>query len=90
MGFYIDPPNMSKEEWLRFNATPLDDPFGDIPEGTHRVCLVYNGGFTAAGICYNDGERDAFAHPDDRRKEWFVVEDERLIRVCPSVEGRLK
>lgn len=75
MGFYINPKDMTKEEFLRKHGTRL----ASVPE-RHRstndvlVCLVDNGAFTAAGICYSQSERDAFAYPDDTRpKQWWSV-----------------
>lgn len=95
MGYYINPKDMSKEEWLRKHAIlqTNGDPgvlFRTIRPDQHMVCMVDNGGFTAAGIAYNQGEYNAFNYPNDERtKTWFVVQDKKLIEVCPGVERAL-
>lgn len=86
MGYYINPVDMSKEAWLDLYGERLDDP----PEtstapGYHYVCVVDNGPFTAAGICYNDREQEAFSDPGDiRPKQWYSVPDAALCDVCPN------
>ncbi len=74
MGYYINPPNETKEEWLNDNGMEVTDPSWDaLPnfrptefqddDGVY-VCLVDNGPFTAAGICYNEAEFNEFRAPD--------------------------
>ena len=82
MGDYINPRDCTKEEWLAKYGTLI------TPEAaTHHaagsnvvVCLVDNGDFSAAGIAYDDRERDAFAHPDGRAKMWYLVSRELLVQ----------
>lgn len=79
MSYYINPPDCTKEEFLEANATWRATGFDPHKQGDDvLVCLVDNGMFTAAGICYSDGERQAFAHPDGRYKIWFYVPLEKL------------
>lgn len=81
MGYYINPPDMSKEQFLEVHGKPLPDPAGfDFATDNLPVCLVDNIalGFTAAGICYNARERDVFISPDGRPKKWFTVSRELL------------
>lgn len=87
MGFYINPSNMTKEEWLRLNGemiSPLTaraHPAGDKVV----VCLVDNGPFTAAGIAYDDRERDEFCRPDSgsqRRRQFFLVPRDVAREYC--------
>ncbi len=62
MGYYVDPPTGTKEEWLDFHGVevmPGDLSWGHSPD-TVLVCLVDNGPFTAAGICYNEAEFNEF------------------------------
>lgn len=92
MGRYINPKILTKEEWLHTHGTPVRAaPLSAIAEnGCLPVCLVDNGPFTAAGICYNDRELKAFQSPDDwRLKEWYMVPVERLLEVCPELADRL-
>lgn len=81
MGYYINPIGMSKEEWLLINGEHIhwsDALIVDMTEYT-PVCLVDNGGFTAAAICYNVEEADRFLNPNDTRpKMWFLVETAKL------------
>lgn len=90
MGYYINPPSTSKENWLTLHARFMLSPttrsieYEDRP-GEHWVCLVDNGSFTAGGIAYNKGEFDAFNQPDGRTKLWFSVPDRDLLEICPHV-----
>lgn len=87
MGLYINPENMTKEQWLKENymemllAAPPRLPF-DFPKTVH-VCLVDNGPFTAAGVIFSQRELEAFSYPsDNRRKIWFLVPYEKIEAVC--------
>lgn len=81
MGRYLNPNDMSKEDWLETNARPLSS----IPtthtclyEGEpHTVAvLIQNGGFTACGLAYSQAELDAFSHvTDPRPKQFWLVPD---------------
>ena len=79
MGYYINPPDSSKEEWLAQHGTPISSSEAAtfIFDGECLpVCLVNNGAFTAAGIAYDPRERDAFIRPDygkQRPRRWFKV-----------------
>lgn len=84
MGYYINPPDMTKEEFLEKHGTETDDPRFDSE--TFPVCLVNNGPFTAAGIAYDAKERDAFLRPDGRPKKWYQVPREALLPYCPRLE----
>lgn len=105
MGFYINPPNdETKEAWLSAHGTELtDDPTWEAlvnltginppdDDGVY-VCLVDNGAFRAAGICFSEAEFDAFRAPDrgqQRPRTWYVVPRDKIIEVCPKVEGVLR
>lgn len=81
MGYYINPQHTSKEQWLNDYGLEVTDPTWDLlatsfpgtehsPEGRGvYVCLVDNGPFTAAGICYNEQEFDAFNAVDTTHEE---------------------
>ncbi len=79
MGYYIDPPNQSKESFLnqhgrRVNITDLKITDTELP-----VVLVNNFAFTAAGIAYDEKELKEFLDPDDYRpKMYFMVPREAL------------
>lgn len=84
MGMYINPTDGStKEKWLLKHGRQvmLDEARekADFNSGPLPVCLVDNGPFTAAGICYDARELEAFTSPTDYRpKYWFLVDKELL------------
>ena len=89
MGYYIDPEDKSKEQWLQENATACSRPEANEADFTRcfPVVLVDNGIFTAAGICYSRREYEAFTDPEDHRpKKFFVADRERLLPFCPALK----
>jgi len=84
MGCYINPTNgQTKEQWL---AEHSDGPSttgkaGIIVNDYYPVCLVDNGAFTAAAVCYNNREIETFKRDDGRRKAWFQVHKDDLYTV---------
>ena len=55
-----------------------------------RYGVVFqNPAFSAAGIAYDTGEAEQFAHPDGRPKRWYAVPKAKLIEIEPSVEKAL-
>ena len=85
MGYYINPPDRSKEDWLKENAKQLPvaaiDSIESVGEGNLPVCLIDNGPFTAAAIAYSNKELEYFNQPDSRRKIWFSAPIEGLEKV---------
>ena len=75
MGYYINPPDCTKEMWLETYGQRISEAEAKAHSAGDRlvVCLVDNGPFTAAGIAFDDRERDAFARPDARAKYWYIV-----------------
>ncbi len=71
MGYYIEvPENKGKAEQLvaLHGATILKQrpaTFEDIPEGQALICIMDNGPFEAAALCYSSEELDAFDAQDD-------------------------
>jgi hypothetical protein len=80
MGCYINPRNQTKEEFLREHGEPTSTPC-EVTETHLPVVLVNNGPFTAAGVAYDNREREAFLYPDPRPKQWFRVSREELRKV---------
>ncbi len=86
MGKYINPRDCSKEQWLNANGKILTDEAAvafQFTGETLPVCWVNNGVFTAAGIAYDERERDEFAigftrGTDYREHVWFEVEKSLL------------
>jgi hypothetical protein len=82
MGMYINPRDMSKEEWLVKNGMLIPTPdVHRFEDDDVAVCLVDNGDFSAAGIAYSERELAAFKFPDPRLKMWFAVPISKLIEV---------
>lgn len=87
MGYYIDPKDGTKESWLHENGKLIKN--SEVKEHNAGdqvlVCLVDNGFFTAAGIAYDNRERDAFLIPDPRPKQWYLVDRDLLKQFCPKL-----
>lgn len=85
MGYYINPSNKSKEDWLAENAKRLPvsiiESIESVGEGNLPVCLIDNGPFTAAAIAYSNQELEEFKESDGRRKIWFSAPIEGLEKV---------
>lgn len=76
MGYYINPSDQSKEDFLKIHGKPLSSAPTDYDfSGLYLpVCLVDNGWMTAAGIVPHSRELEAFTNRDDNRpKRWFEV-----------------
>jgi len=85
MGLYINPSNESKEDFLKREGTtaPLGLKWQDIPSDQTAVVLIFNPMFTAAGVCYCEGELKAFTHPSDMRPRIvYLVPTAKVIEVC--------
>lgn len=71
MGYYVEvPENKGKARQLAVlhGATILaqrPEAFEDVPDGQALICVVDNGPFEAAALCYSAAEFEAFARPDD-------------------------
>lgn len=81
MGIYINPRDMSKEAWLAVHGIPVSMPRAHREDDMVAVCLVDNFAFTAAGVCFSQREFEAFAYPDGRPREWFMVPIADLIEL---------
>lgn len=92
MGAYINSGNMSKEDWLILHGVYFSYLFewSSVKKEYLPVCLVNNGAFTAAGICYSEKEFIAFGRSDERPKKWFLVLISDLLKVSPELPGYLK
>lgn len=75
MGYYINrdskgnllPDSGKAEALLNDGATATDSIFKE-----NLICVVENMLFDAAGYCFSQQERDAFAEPDGRLKKWLI------------------
>lgn len=82
MGYYINPPTGTKEDFLKEFGTPItrDEALKfDFGQDSLPVCLVDNVTFTAAGIAHCPREVEAFMETATKRlTTWFVVSRENL------------
>lgn len=91
MGVYVNPPDRTKETWLKENGVVL--PFvptiwqRDFNPETHLpVVLVDNGAWTAALIVWCDSElKRVLEDQTGRPMIWYLVSLEKLIGVCPRL-----
>ena len=83
MGYYINPPTMTKEAWLVGHGKHVPNAPEKFRDGDQIVvCLVDNGPFTAAAVAYSQDELEYFKHPSDGRyKMWFMVPLKDLVQV---------
>ena len=98
MGYYVNPPEGTKEEWLAKHGKETMLPVRvQGEENMVLVCLMWNKpvdtptgeAFTAAAICWNDEEVWAFSEAKDKRtKKWYLVPKDKVIEVCPSVRSK--
>lgn len=87
MGIYINPKNVSKEEWLETYGVR---EFGNLTETVDFVAyfpvvLVDTGLFTAAAVADSENEYLRFNQPgDSRSKKVYIVSIERLKDVLDA------
>lgn len=92
MGYYIEVPNnKGKAQQLAdlHRATILPqrpESFEDAPEGTAIICVVDNGPFEAAALCYSREEFVEFARPDGRPQTWLLM-SQRLAYDLAGYKG---
>jgi hypothetical protein len=89
MGYYINPPDQTKEDWLQEHGDEVGTPSWPAPDGSALVCLIDNGPFSAAGICFSEQEFQAFVTPDGRPRTWYYVPSDKVISVEPLVKDLL-
>ncbi|KKN15049.1 hypothetical protein LCGC14_0989820 [marine sediment metagenome] len=90
MGFYINPPNGAKEDWLHERGEPFFNPKWPPSPGKSIVCLVFNPSFSAAAVAFSEEEFDVFNDVQDPRvKLWYQVPTDAVVAICPEVAERL-
>ncbi len=92
MGYYIETDkSINKAAWLlkNANASYWGDP-PKVPAGKVPICVVDNGFFEAAAICFNEQEYKEFNSPyDGRPKKWLLIDISEAIKHCPHVKGMI-
>lgn len=94
MGYYIETSHhLNKaDQLLRLPDVREVDAINASPDRsgqTVSVCVVQNGPFDAAAICFNFDEFREFKVPDGRPKRWLVLPRATVVAACPSVEPHL-
>lgn len=78
MGYYINPPGQTKEEFLQDWAVPISEKefrAYKYNNGDGKVPVIWTSNliFTAVVIAYNKDERKEFLRPDDYRPKKFYL-----------------
>ena len=88
MGYYIQTPeNLRKAEQLvqLYGARPIEPPKEfNPPEGMVLICVVCNGPFDAAAICFDRREFEEFNLLDERARSWLLMDKKKVIELVPS------
>lgn len=83
MGYYIqvsNPKGKAQQLVDLYSATILPmrpEAFEDVPDNLALICVVDNGPFEAAGLCYDRDEFVDFAdtdHGDTRPRQWVLMD----------------
>lgn len=89
MGFYINPKDSTKEDWLNANGRriPASNAMETIKGGTEMpVCLIDNFAFQAAAIGFSEGEVHYFLNDNSGRpKQWWAVPNEKIYEAEPAL-----
>lgn len=79
MGFYIQVPDRLKKARQLVSlhkAEIIQRPqfFGSVPEGKALICVIDNGIFEAAGLCYSEDEFEDMSTNDGRARTWVLMD----------------
>lgn len=80
MGYYIETPESTgkaEQLVLLHEAEQLSDvmAFAEVPDGKALICVVENGAFDAAALCYSEAEHVAFNDVMDARpRSWLLMD----------------
>ena len=93
MGYYIETKeNLNKAQQLLAEHPEIKEVTQPVYDPTHKkiiVCVVQNGWFDAAAVCFSESELHAFAEPDGRPKRWLELPRELAIKLCPRATQML-
>ena len=93
MGYYIETPYPTgKAQQLAslHGAVAVMRPktYADIPPDKRLICVVNNGLFDAAALCYSEGEFKEFAAcaGDSRPRTWMLMDGEKAEELSGYTE----
>lgn len=85
MGFYLNPSEQTKEDFLQEHGVKIEAPFWPTRDDVALVCWIDNGPFAAAGVAYSEAEMKEFNDPSDPRfRIWYLVAWEKIWPVVDS------
>jgi len=88
MGYYVNPTDMTKLEFLEQNGHPVSEEAVrkyTYDQDTLPVCLVHNATFVAAGIAVDERERGRFLREmGGREHQWYLVPRDVLAPFLPA------
>lgn len=93
MGYYIETEGVKgKAEYLadRHEAEILPqapDTFEDVPENKALICVVDNGPFEAAALCYSIEEFAEFNEAGDPRPKIWLLMDKTIAHAFAGYTG---
>lgn len=97
MGYYIEVPNAHNKAGQLINlygASNIGLPpkkLADVPKGKVLVCVVQNGVFDAAGVCYSEEELEAFKETrTGRPRTWLVMNVDKVCELKPAIAEYLR
>lgn len=97
MGYYLEPANNvpgkpSKKAYLEKEAKKIPAAAWPDDPSLALVCLMFNGAWWAAGVCYSKREMGAFNDPNDgRERTWFHMSKEKCFEAMgPSDANALR
>lgn len=83
MGFYINPPDKSKEEWLlEHGQNYVPTNYESVPDGMYVICWKSFQSHTAAGVAYDALEFDRMVR---EAHSFFLVPKEKVYKLLPEL-----
>jgi len=97
MGYYIETefPRDKAGQLLALyhpdDCQQVDRPVWPPPKDKLLICVVQNGMFDAAAICFDREEFDHFQPTprDQRPRTWLLMDKELVLTLNPTVKDRL-
>lgn len=90
MGYYVQTPeNLRKAEQLvqLYGANPIEPPKKfDPPKDMMLICVVCNGLFDAAAICFDEAEFEEFSSLDERARSWLLMDRDKVLELTPCLQ----